>query len=146
MVQDGQQIHGVYELLIETLDHLNHNQEKNEVILYAYLIKFLTLLGFMSPWDHCARSGEKLNLMEPLYLSMEHGSVIRSGYNGSLDPRLTPPLIKWVNYMQQSPFADIVKVRPNKGERIQVWTVIQTIFQNILNAPVKAELFLREVV
>ena len=146
LLQEGQQIDGVYSLLLYAIDHLNHDQHKNEVILYAYLIKLLTLLGFMAPWDRCARSNVKLNLMEPLYLNIRNGSVIRSGYNTSADIRLTPPLIKWVNYMQKASFSEIIKVAPSKGEKVQVWYMIKTMLENILNYPVKSEGFLNMVV
>jgi DNA repair protein RecO (recombination protein O) len=145
LLQDGQQIDGVYSLLLYAIDHLNHDQYKNEVILYAYLIKLLTLLGFMAPWDRCARSNVKLNLGEPLYLNIRDGSVIRSGYNSSADVRLTPPLIKWVNFMQKQSFAALIKVAPSKGEKVQVWYMIKTMLENILNYPVKAEEFLNMV-
>ena len=35
LLQERQQIDGVYSLLLYALDHLNHDQHKNEVILYA---------------------------------------------------------------------------------------------------------------
>jgi DNA repair protein RecO (recombination protein O) len=146
LLQESQQIDGVYHLLLYALDHLNHDQYKNEVILYAYIIKLLTLLGFMAPWDRCARSNVKLNLAEPLYLNTRDGSVIRSGYNSPADIRLTPPLIKWVNYMQKASFSEIIKVAPSKGEKVQVWYMIKTMLENILSYPVKAEEFLNMIV
>jgi DNA repair protein RecO (recombination protein O) len=145
LLQDGQQIDGAYSLLLHALDHLNSNQDKNEVILYAYIIKLLTLLGFMAPWDRCARSNVKLNLLEPLYLNVRDGSVIRSGYNTPEDIRLTPPLIKWVNYMQKEPFPELIKVAPGKGEKVQVWYMVKTMLENILSYPVKAEEFLNMI-
>ena len=96
----------------------------------------------MAPWDRCARSNVKLDLTQPLFLNVRDGSVVRSGYNSSLDPRLTPPLIKWVNYMQKESFSEIVKVSPSKGEKVQVWFMVKTMLENILNYPVKAEEFL----
>ncbi len=142
LIQDGQHIEGAYTLLLYTLDHLNHDQHKNEVILYAYLIKLLTMLGFMAPWDKCSRSNVKLDLNEPLYLSVRDASVVRSGYATGADTRLTSPLIKWINFMQKESFAAIIKVAPSKGEQAQVWQIIQSVLQNILNYPLKSEEFM----
>ncbi|MBU0577572.1 DNA repair protein RecO [Patescibacteria group bacterium] len=142
LIQDEQQIDGVYKLLQETLDHIDHNNEKSELILYAFIIKLFGLTGFMAPWDRCARSNVKLNLTEPLYFDLHNGSVVKSGYNSPADPRLTPPLIKWVSFMQKYPFAAITKVAPNKGEKTQVWYMIKMMLENILNYPIKSEEFL----
>ncbi|MBN2087510.1 DNA repair protein RecO [Candidatus Peregrinibacteria bacterium] len=145
LIQDEQQIDGVYELMLNALDQIEKNNEKSDLVLYAYTIKLLGMLGFMAPWDRCARSNVSLNLSEPLFLSLHDGSVIRSGYNTSIDPRLTPPLIKWVNYMQKANFSDIVNVAPNKGEKVQVWFLIKTMLENILSSPIKSEEFLSMV-
>jgi len=145
LMQDEQQIEGVYLLLCDTLKAISESDDKSELVLYAYTIKLLSLLGFMAPWDRCARSSSPLNLSDPLYLSLHDGSVVRSGYNSSADPRLTPPLIKWVNFMQQYAFADILRVAPDKGEKTQVWYLIKLMLENILNYPVKAEEFLSMV-
>lgn len=145
LIQDEQQIDGVYELMLDTLDQINSDNEKSELALYAYTIKLLSILGFMASWGKCAQSNVKLNLAEPLYLNLTDGSVVRSGYNSSIDPRLTPPLIKWINFMQKQSFDDIAKVAPSKGEKVQVRFMIKTMLENILNYPVKSEEFLSMV-
>ena len=142
LIQDEQQIDGAYELILGALDQIDEDNNKSELVLYAFTIKLLGLLGFMAPWDKCARSNVKLDLAQPLFLNLHDGSVVTSGYNSSTDSRLTPPLIKWVNFMQKSSFADIVKVAPSKGEKTQVWFLIKTMLENILNAPIKSEEFL----
>ena len=37
---------------------------------------------------------------------------------------------------------EISKVAPAKGERIQVWTMIKMMLENLLTSPVKAEEFM----
>ncbi|MBU0727516.1 DNA repair protein RecO [Patescibacteria group bacterium] len=145
LIQDEQQIDGVYELAVDTLNQIDSENEKSELVLYAFTIKLLGLLGFMAPWNKCARSNKELDLSEPLFLSLQDGSVVRSGYNSPSDPRLTPPLIKWVNFMQKYPFPAIAKVAPNKGEKIQVWHLIKMMLENLLNYSIKSEEFLKMV-
>lgn len=145
LVQDEQQIEGVYNLLVDAFSQIDSDNEKSELVLYAFTIKLLCLLGFMAPWDTCSRSNEEISLTDPLYFSLQDGSVMKSGYNSPNDPRLTPPLIKWVNFMQKYPFAATSKVAPSKGEKVQVWYMIKMMLENILNHSIKSEEFLNMV-
>ena len=143
LVADGDHSNDVYSLLKECLSEFEDCH--SEIILHAYMVKLLTLLGFMAPWDCCSRSGEKLNLLEPLFLSKRDASVVRSGYNESSDVRLTPSVIKWINYMQKEALSGLKRVTPSIGEKKEVHYVMQMIFGNILNAPFKSEAFLSTV-
>lgn len=143
LVADGQECEDVYQLLNECLSHFEESH--SEIILHTYLVKLLTLLGFMASWDRCSRSNKKLNLLEPLFLSHQDASVIRSGYNRTGDIRLTPSVIKWVNYMQKEEMAKLKRIVPSPGEKSEVSYVMQVIFGNILNHPFKSEVFLHAV-
>jgi len=141
LVADSQESPEIFELLRDTLAHFD--EKNSETILYAYSIKLLTLLGFMSPWDICSRSNTKLNLSEALFLSTADASVIRSGYASPTDIRLTPSVVKWINYMQKEPFSRLKIVSPSHGEKTEVWAVIQSSFGNLLNFPFKSQAFLQ---
>lgn len=143
LVADGQECQEVYCLLNECMSEFEDSH--SEIILHAYMVKLLTLLGFMAPWDTCSRSNRKLNLAEPHYLSARDASVVRSGYNEPTDVRLTPSVIKWVNYMQKENFGNLKRVTPSHGEKAEVYYVMQTVFGNILNHPFKSEAFLHAV-
>ena len=145
LVQDDQQINGIYDLIISSFDQIDQHPDKSDLILYTYTIKLLGLLGFMSPWNICSRTNQKIDLNNPYYLSIHDGNIIPSGYNTPMDPRLTPALIKWVNFMQKYPFAAILKVNPNKGEKVEVWTMIKMMLENLLNYSIKSEEFLNMV-
>jgi len=143
LVADGDDSKDVYQLLSNCLS--TFEECHSEILLHAYLIKLLTLLGFMAPWDRCSRSNQKLNLLEPLYLSGQDASVIRSGYNQVNEVRLTPSVIKWVNYMQKEDFNRLKNVTPSPGEKAEVYYIMQSVFGNILNYPLKSEAFLHSV-
>lgn len=145
LIQEEQQIEGVYTLLLDTLEHLQYPDDI-EIILHTYLIKLLTILGFMAPWNRCAHSNIKLDIKEPLYLNASDASVISGTYATSNDMQLTPTFVKWINFMQNYPFADISNVSTTKKERIQVWELLQTVLQNILTKPLKSEEFLEMAV
>jgi len=145
LLADHQEAEAIYELLSLTLDEMSAHEDKNELILYAYLIKLFTELGFMASWRTCSRSNEELNLREPLYLCVRDVTVIRSGFATSADIRLATSVIKWVNFMQKYDYAEILRVAPSKGERDQVWTIIKMVLQNILFQPIKSEEFMIRV-
>jgi DNA repair protein RecO (recombination protein O) len=143
LVADGQECRDVYALL---KDYLYQFEEATaEVTLHAYMVKLLTMLGFMASWNICSRSNEKINLTQPHYLSMRDASVIRSGYEESADLRLTPSVIKWVNYMQKEDFQSLKRVCPSRGEQAEVSFIMQRVFGNIVNYPFKSEAFLYAV-
>jgi len=143
LLAEGQECQEVYQLLNECLSQFEESH--SEIILHAYLVKLLTLLGFMAPWDVCSRSNQKLNLFEPLFLSSRDASVVRSGYNEPGDVRLTPSVIKWVNYMQKEELSNLKRVAPSHGEKTEVYYVMQTVFGSILNQPFKSEVFMHAV-
>jgi|GEM_PF-6970054 len=143
LVADGQECAEVYGLLKECLSQFD--EDSGEVILLGFMVKLLTRLGFMAPWDICSRSNQKINLTQPYYLSLRDASVIRSGYAESVDLRLTPSVIKWVNYMQKEGFENLKRVRPSHGEKAEVSFIMQRVFGNILNYPFRSEAFLQAV-
>jgi len=143
LVADDQECQEVYSLLSECMS--GFEESHSEIILHAYMVKLLTLLGFMAPWDTCSRSNRKLNLAEPHFLSARDASVVRSGYNETTDIRLTPSVIKWVNYMQKESFSSLKRISPSHGEKAEVFFITQSIFGNILNYPFKSEAFLHAV-
>jgi DNA repair protein RecO (recombination protein O) len=129
LVADGDDSQDIYKLLSKCLSKFEECH--TEILLHAYLIKLLTTLGFMAPWDRCSRSNQKLDLLQPLYLSGRDASVIRSGYNNASDVRLTPSVIKWVNYMQKEDFNLLKKVTPSLGEKAEVYYIMQSVQRNM---------------
>lgn len=143
LVADGQDCQEVYHLLRQCLT--DFEESCSEIILHAYLVKLLTQLGFMAPWDCCSRSNEAIDLSRPHFLSLRDASVVQVGYQESLDMRLTPSVIKWVNYMQKENISSLKKVRPSQGEKAEVALIMQSVFGTVLNYPFKSEAFLHAV-
>ena len=131
----------VYSLLLDTLAHLGKT-DKPENLFHAFLIKLLTILGFMAPWDYCARSRRKLTAAEPLYLNPVEGCIVCAGYAGALDIRICAPMVKWVNFMQRYAFEDILRVTTTPGERQQVWYMLTGMLSNLLSGQLKSDVFL----
>lgn len=140
LIQDDQCIDGVYELLLDTLNHLNG--ERDEIVLHTYLIKLLTKLGFMAPWDHCSRCNIKLDLNETNFLNHSEISILKSEYASPLDKPIKSSFIKWVNFMQSYPLSEINKVTINSDEQTDVWNLIQSGLRNILDRSLRSEEFL----
>ena len=116
------------------------HQGKTEILLHAGVIKLLTELGFMASWQHCGDSHKKLNLNESIYLNLQEVSLSHK-YTPS-HSILSPTLVKWVNFMQNYPLSEIVRVNPNQQEKEQVWSLLQGLIYPLLSSPMKSERFL----
>lgn len=141
LIQEGQLIEGVYPLVCETLTELK-NDSSTEIVLHAFLIKMLTLTGFLSPWNRCATCDDSLNPKKPIWLSLTDASTICTDCKTSGDRILTIGLVKWINYMQHYPLSEVVKVKVEKRDHQSVWEWLQGVLANTLSTPVKSEGFL----
>lgn len=144
LIQSDQQIDGAYPLLLDTLQNLK-NSDKLEIILHAYLIKLLTLTGFLSPWNKCGICSHPLNLENLICLSATDAHVVCQDCSSPADSPLSVPLIKWVNFMQNYPLSDVLKVKVNEKDHQSVWIWLQGILENLLSSPIKSEKFLQSV-
>lgn len=138
----NQPTEGVFSLLTETLCHLE-NGYKVETLLHAYLIKLLTLTGFLSPWNRCATCSRPLHIDQPILLSTVDANVVCVDCSLPSDTRLQIPFVKWVHFMQNHPLSEALKVQVNKKDHQSVWLWLQGIVENLLNSPVRSERFLQ---
>ncbi len=141
LIKSGQQVDGVYPLLLNTLEYLK-TSDKYEIILHTYLIKLLTLTGFLSPWNHCAKCGTALTQDEQIWLSTADSNVICAKCTNSADEEVEVPHVKLVNYMQNYPLSDALKVQAGESEHQFVWKWLQGVTDNLLGSPMKSEKFL----
>jgi len=142
LIQSDQQVDGIYDLLSETIYTISQHPDKQILAFHAYLIKTLTLLGFLGSWNKCAHSDKKLDLTKNFYHSISDGNLIADTLATPDDIHLRTPLIKWVNYMQQYPLSDVVKVSIDTNEEQATWGIIDRTIKNILNKPLNSEAFL----
>jgi DNA repair protein RecO (recombination protein O) len=144
LIQSDQQIEGAYPLLFDTIQHLK-NSDKLEIILHAYLIKLLTLAGFLSPWNKCGICNHPLNLEHLICLSATDAHVVCQDCCSPADNPLSIPIIKWVNFMQNYPLSDALKVKVDEKDHQSVWIWLQEVLGNLLTSPIKSEGFLQQV-
>ncbi|MBN2096510.1 DNA repair protein RecO [Candidatus Peregrinibacteria bacterium] len=142
LIPSGQQAEGAYPLLQETLYHLQKT-DRLETILHAYLIKLLTFTGFLSPWNKCGICDASLNLDDPICLHATDGHLLCPDCQSPADRPLSVPLIKWVNFMQQYPLPDTLRVSVKEEDSQSVWIWLQSILENLLSSPLKSEAFLK---
>lgn len=139
LVADRQECEAVYLLLQDALAHFE--KEQSEVMLYGYLVRLLTELGFMAPWNQNSETDLKLDLSKPYFLCLQDGSIAHAGFAGATDIRLTPSIIKWVSYMQTEDFAALKKVTPSRGEKAEVFFVLKSVLNGLFSKPFKSEEF-----
>ena len=133
LMQEDHLIPGIYELFTETI-----KKADCKISFQAYLVKLLTILGYMGHWNTCVDSDEKINLEKPIYLSGCALSQVEKG-------RVLPiALVKWVNFMQKYPLIEIRKVKISKNEEEAVWQIIQWITRESLQIELKSEEFLQK--
>jgi DNA repair protein RecO (recombination protein O) len=142
LVPEGQPLEEVYSLLSQSLQKMEEEITRKELILYAFLIKLLTELGFMAAWDHCPDTKQKLDLERPVYLS-EEGNPTH--HYTPLSRPLSPTLIKWVNFMQKYPLDEILKVKPSPEIQNEAWSILSDHLKRLLPSPLKSEAFLGRV-
>ena len=137
---EGQETEKVFELWQQLMIQWPNHELKSDVLLHAGVIKLLTELGFMASWQHCGDSHKKLDLTQRIYLNPEQVSLthLTSPHHISL----SPTLVKWINFMQSYPLADVVQVNPSQQEKQQVWQLLQNLIYPLLNQPMKTEKFL----
>ena len=142
LIQSGQQIEGAYPLLLDTLKHID-NSNKTAVLLHSYLIKLLTLTGFLSPWNKCAKCNESLDINKPIYLSSVNANTACHSCATSTDKLIDTSLLKWINYMQNYPLSDAIKVKVEENDYQNVWQWLQNILGGLFDKPLRSEEFLR---
>ncbi len=141
LVPSEQEAEGLYSLLREALNHLPATH-RVETVLHAYLIKLLTLAGFLSPWNKCGICNAPLNLEDPIRLHPADGHLLCPDCQSPADRLLSVPLIKWVNFMQQYPLPDALKVSVRTADQQTVWLWLQGVLENLLSSPLKSGEFL----
>jgi DNA repair protein RecO (recombination protein O) len=141
LIQSGQHIEEAYPLLQKTLSYLEYT-DKYEILLHGYLVKLLTITGFLPPWNKCATCNEPLSLDKPVCLSALDANVVCDSCACSADRIIDVPLIKWVNFMQNYPLSDALKVKVKENDHQSVWQWLNGILGNLLSSPIKSEEFL----
>ena len=143
LIQHNQHIDGAYELITEILGHTG-TSEKLDTLLHSYLIRLLTLTGFLPHWNRCSKCSITLSLSEPVGMSL-NSSPLCPDCSSVSDKRLSPAFIKWVNFMQNYPLSDALKVKPSEAENGFVWQWLRGILDELLSGPIKSEEFLERV-
>jgi DNA repair protein RecO (recombination protein O) len=144
LIQSGQHIEGVYHLLLDTLSHISSSC-KTKNLFHSYLIKLLTLTGFLPVWNKCVACSTVFDLANPVYLSYMDSNPVCHKCHTSADRIIEAPLIKWINFMQIYPLSDTIKVSVAEPDHNSVWLMLQNILGNILNNPLKSEESLERV-
>ena len=140
LIQTNQQIEGIYPLLKDVLNHID-SSKKPDTVLHSYLIKLLTLTGFLPPWNKCAICNDKLNVKNTIYLNSVDANVVCGGCKTHADSIIDISLLKWINFMQNYPISDALKVQIKNEDR-KVWQWLQNILNNLISGPMATEKFL----
>ncbi len=142
LIQPEQELTGAYHLLEEALAALEGTL-KYETVLQTYLIKLLTLSGFLPPWNHCSSCNESLKIESPIYSSVQDNHVLCPMCASASDPLLKSPLVKWVYFMQKYPLSEVIRVQVLEEDQRFVWGWLQRLLDPLLSSPLRSEAFFR---
>ncbi len=143
LVAEGQACEELYDVFVEALQH--YKKEVCEAVFYGYLVKSLTALGFMSGWDKCSHTHQKLDLKKTHYLSLSDFNIVSSEFSTGDGIELSQAVIKWVNYMQKEDFRALSRVNAGHKERADVFMVLKSILGSLVTSPFKSEVFLSQI-
>jgi len=115
LIQSGQHIDGAYPLLLTMLNHLEAT-DKTEILLHGYIVKLLTIAGFLPTWNKCSTCNTPLALDRTISLDCIHSNVICHNCANPADRIIEPNLIKWVNFMQNYPLSDAIRVKVEQAD------------------------------
>lgn len=141
LIQINQQIDGVYALLIDALVCLRH-ETKTDSVLFGYLIKLLTLTGFLPPWNRCVRCGETPDLQKPVYLTAIDAHLTCADCAESADRIIRAAFVKWVSFAQRFPLPETLRVKAEKAESEALWQWLKNTLNNLFGKPLRSEAFL----
>jgi DNA repair protein RecO (recombination protein O) len=141
LIHAHQHIEGAYPLLLETLEALGGTQ-KHEALLYAYLIRLLTLTGFLPQWNHCALCDTAFHASLPIFVRLGDAHALCGNCKTPADRLLNAGIPQWISHMQRMPMTESLKVASAEGQRNEVWAWLKEVLQNILTYPLKTEEFL----
>jgi len=139
LVQSRQLIEGSYPLLLETLEEIRKT-EKFDSVLYAYLIRLLTLTGFLPKWNQCALCGTALQPQHPIFVRLGDAHAVCGDCKHPADRALKTGVTQWINYMQNYPMADTLRVKAEADQHADVWFWLKEVMQNVLSAPLRSEM------
>lgn len=141
LVQTHQHIEGAYPLLRETLEELSKT-EKYDSVLYAHLIRLLTLTGFLPKWNQCALCGTALKAEHPIFIRPIDAHAVCGDCKHPADRALRSGVTQWISYMQNQPMALSLRVKAESEQHADVWMWLKEVLLNVLPHPLKSEEFL----
>jgi DNA repair protein RecO (recombination protein O) len=151
LIQSGQEVEGAYPLLTETLQAVADGSRGfggspgRDAIspdpLPAYITRLLTLTGYVSSWDHCARCNSSFDIKRPLHLCPTDSALLCEHCAGSCDPVMSSPVVRWILYMQKAPLKDCLRVRGNPQETAAVWHWLESLLINLFGTLPRSAVF-----
>ena len=145
LAPENQESEEVYMLLRQAFLEMALKNHNKNIILKVFLVKLLTEMGFVSSWDRCIESHQKIDLQKPIYLSQEGGpSQQYSSLSGSRT--LSVPLVKWINFIQKNTLSQSILVKPEESQLKEAWDILLDHLNRLLLTPLKSERFLNEVI
>lgn len=129
----------VFSLLVLTLKLLNEFAEL-DLILRAFELKLLALLGYRPHLDSCVKCGGALD--QRIKFNLEEGGVVCSQHARSVDKKISPGTVKFMQRLLQLDYQDLLNLRFADYANQELFTIIPSYIESIIEKPLKTTTFL----
>jgi DNA repair protein RecO (recombination protein O) len=138
LIQTHQQIEGAYPLLREALEALQQTP-KTDSVLYAYLIRLMTLAGFLPKWNQCALCGAEFDAHQPIFVHLGDAHALCGDCRHPADRPLKPGIAQWINTLQNHPMALSLRVKAVAEQHDDLWLWLKEVMQTVLPHPLRSD-------
>ena len=145
---EGQGGRGVFDLLLRTLNLLQEeeNAQKAKVLLQAFDVKFLDLVGYKPRLFSCAKCGEKIGGREN-FLSAEFGGIIgQDCYKSSFFAKpASQEAIKLLRFLQSEDWPRIKKLSAGDSLNEETERLLRFYIEYLMEKELKSAKFIEQI-
>jgi DNA repair protein RecO (recombination protein O) len=134
----------IYNLLILFLELLENNKESINELRWGYLIKSLSILGYIPSLDKCSNCGK--NLIKNIYISSRDGWIFcYECMEHKIDKKISVGAINFLNIVLRNDYKEIIKIKVSNTVKNDLEEFFNSIIIGILGKGLKSEKMLKSI-
>lgn len=135
----GEQIHELFHLLVAALQHLNDAQETGALyILIQFLWRYIRLLGFLPPVDHCGKCGKVIETDQAAYYYRREGTFVCRDCCKETDPTLMPGAKAYLLHTTERDMGTVLNVSLDKKALDELKNLLLIMAEEIVETPLNS--------
>ncbi len=134
----------IYNLLILFLELLENNKDNINELRWGYLIKSLSILGYIPSLDKCSNCGK--NLINNIYISSRDGWIFcYECMEHKIDKKISVGAINFLNIVLRNDYKEIIKLKVTDTVKNDLEEFFKSIIIGILGKGLKSEKMLYSI-